>query len=85
MSEPIYIAKWSISQSELTELERKTGRPVVLLNEAPDKCVLDKNISLRDMFAAKAMQSLAAYDNHERIAEVSYQLADAMMKERDKL
>lgn len=43
-------------------------------------------MNLRDYFAAKAMQGLMASDvrdNPKAFAEYSYQMADAMLKERD--
>lgn len=46
-----------------------------------------EGMTLRDYFAAKAMQSLIKYapikHNHE-ISVASYELADSMLKERDK-
>lgn len=43
-------------------------------------------MTLRDYFAAKAMQALAANQawSEESIAEAAYRQADAMMKERTK-
>lgn len=43
-------------------------------------------MSLRDYFAAKAMQSFVALDNTSNIniAIWSYEIADAMLAERDK-
>jgi hypothetical protein len=43
-------------------------------------------MSLRDYFAAKAMQSLVALDNANNIniAIWSYEIADAMLAEREK-
>lgn len=55
-----------------------------------DLTLYARNATLRDYFAAKAMQSLAS-DNHtdrsktytqKNIAELAYQLADAMLKAR---
>ena len=44
-------------------------------------------MDLRDYFAAKAMQSIIIYDQgsfaFKGIAEDSYKMADAMMKERN--
>ena len=41
-------------------------------------------ISVRDYFAAKAMQGLIVdVDGHDYIAEVSYKMADAMLKARE--
>ena len=51
----------------------------------------DAGMSLRDYFAAKAMQGICAHsggaspvwaENNSDIAEVSYELADAMLKAR---
>jgi hypothetical protein len=46
-------------------------------------------MSLRDYFAAKALQGVLAADTEEllsvgAIASVSYRIADAMLKEREK-
>jgi hypothetical protein len=45
-----------------------------------------QGMSLRDYFAAKAMQSLVALDNANNIniAIWSYEIADAMLAEREK-
>jgi hypothetical protein len=50
----------------------------------------DPGMTLRDYFAANAMQGILASRNtpksatNEEIARVSYYLADTMLKERDK-
>lgn len=51
----------------------------------------EMGMSLRDYFAAKAMQAMVASDSYESgdwgqedIAEQSYQMADAMLKARAK-
>ena len=44
-------------------------------------------MDLRDYFAAKAMQGLCSYNTAGEwriIAEISYLIADAMLKEREK-
>lgn len=45
------------------------------------------NMSLRDYFAAKAMQTMLGWDNDstnwKEYAEDAYQVADAMMKARE--
>ena len=47
---------------------------------------ISDGMSLRDYFAAKAMQSLVALDHTSNIniAIWSYEIADAMLAERDK-
>ena len=50
--------------------------------------IKDKGMTLRDYFAAKAMQGLLAADTgftmySAQIAEISYAQADAMMKARE--
>ena len=53
---------------------------------------LSSNVSLRDYFAARAMQTYIGYTEHspikrftmQVIAIWSYQLADAMLAEREK-
>ena len=47
----------------------------------------DKGMSLRDYFAAKAMQGRLAvpgYVDVDQDAEMAYKMADAMLKERSK-
>lgn len=48
--------------------------------------VVNKGMTLRDYFAAKAMQGMIRLDvsNYPAVAEWSYQQADAMLKEREK-
>jgi hypothetical protein len=46
----------------------------------------EKGMTLRDYFAAKAVQGLISTEgagSAERYAEISYKLADAMLKARD--
>jgi hypothetical protein len=44
-----------------------------------------QGMTLRDYFAAKAMQALLGYEEStlQNDAEVAYQMADAMLKERE--
>lgn len=50
----------------------------------------EDGMDLRDYFAAKAMQGIVHmfspddFFNPERVTKISYQIADAMMKEREK-
>lgn len=47
----------------------------------------DKGMSLRDYFAAKAMQgrlAVSGYVDFDQGAEMAYKMADAMLKERAK-
>ena len=48
---------------------------------------LNQGMELRDYFAAKALNGLINYspepEEHKLIAELCYQLADAMMKARE--
>jgi hypothetical protein len=45
----------------------------------------EHGLSIRDYFAAKAMQALAVYEEYppERAAEYAYKYADAMLKARE--
>lgn len=47
------------------------------------KLDVDPGMTLRDYFAAKAMQKLAGMSTDEEVASASYQVADAMMRERE--
>lgn len=70
--------------------------PVYERNIAGDMHLIEPGMTLRDYFAAKAMNGLmSSYScasslyseirtNAENIAKVSYKLADAMLKEREK-
>ena len=49
----------------------------------------DRGMTLRDYFAAKAMQGMfsntevaALVNSHEQFAELAYRMADAMLRER---
>lgn len=45
---------------------------------------IETGMSLRDYFAAKAMQAyIGKYSHQEDIARLSYNLADAMLKQKD--
>ena len=60
--------------------------PAFPIKEVPYSETFD-GMSLRDYFAAKAMQAdLTGYDgaNWPRVATQAYQMADAMMKAREK-
>jgi hypothetical protein len=49
------------------------------------KTVIDQGMTMRDYFAAKAMQALLGYEEStlENDAEVAYKMADAMLKARE--
>lgn len=54
-------------------------------DRAPDT-ILHDGMTLRDYFAAKALQGLISTEgagSAERYAEIAYKLADAMLKARD--
>ncbi len=55
------------------------------LNECP---TINLGMTLRDYFAAKAMQGMCAGlqrgDDPDAVPQFAYMLADAMLKERDK-
>lgn len=67
-----------------------TGGPAFPLNWEDKGEYWAFGMTLRDYFAAKAMQGMIGGNwptnsaDQENIAEFSYELADAMMKERDK-
>lgn len=50
-----------------------------------EQLVREEGMALRDYFAAKAMQTLAAYEEYppERAAYRAYDYADAMLKARE--
>ena len=77
--------------------KNKEAFPCVSGCSTEEGSYLQTGIELRDYFAAKAMQALlttvdsrsknadlAGYDVNEYVATYSYEVADAMMKERDK-
>ena len=45
---------------------------------------LDPGLTIRDYFAAKAMQALAQGNYFDATARQAYMIADAMLKEREK-
>jgi hypothetical protein len=55
----------------------------------PDGALINDGMTLRDYFAAKAMQSMLAHPNSKETASpqvyagAAYQMADAMMKARE--
>jgi hypothetical protein len=69
---------------------KDTGGPAfpINANESADRCIYT-GMTLRDYFAAKAMQAaitspnLAVFED-DVIAEGAYKIADAMMKAREK-
>lgn len=67
----------------------KTGGPAFptrSYNVERDVMVQEEGMTLRDYFAAKAMQSLATYEEYDptRAAQTAYLYADAMLEERSK-
>jgi len=52
--------------------------------EGPEVYKDDEGMSLRDYFAAVALGGLDSVENEERAAKWCYQMADAMLKEREK-
>lgn len=83
---PIYIDRTRISsQAQVDEIEKKTGRPVLLVHGNPHEIVLDTQEELRDRFALAAMQSqINGKFSAEQIAESSYIMANEMMKAKEK-
>lgn len=64
-------------------MERETGGPAFPFNDIGGDC--DSGMSLRDYFAAKAMQSVSlTLDKNEQqlIANAAYAQADAMLSAR---
>jgi len=70
-------------------MTKETGGPAFPRDHAHDG---HNGMTLRDYFAAKAMQGICAHsggaspvwaENNSDIAEVSYELADAMLKARE--
>lgn len=61
------------------ELKDLSAFPANHINLAP----LERALTLRDWFAGMAMQGFVACPSTE-VAEWSYKMADAMLKERDK-
>lgn len=48
-----------------------------------DNIVNEEGMTLRDYFAAKAMQALVQKSYFDTIARLSYEIADAMLKARE--
>lgn len=75
------------------ELENPSAFPIQIKNEDNYReNFFNQGMTLRDYFAGKAMTSSAAEfynfhrspDEYQKMAETSYKLADAMLKERIK-
>jgi hypothetical protein len=49
----------------------------------PKTGMIEQGMTLRDYFAAKAMQQLMSTEEYEFCCETAYKWADAMMKARD--
>jgi len=94
---PIYIKRGSISPIIVKQLYEVTKRPVVFTHGNPHEEILDSELSLRDYFAGQALAGLTSNQYYikavvdgegenapNKMAEISYELADAMMKEREK-
>jgi len=61
---------------------RDTGGPAFMVAELAN--VKNDGMSLRDYFAAKAMQTLAEKYSHEGdVSRNAYKIADAMLKARN--
>lgn len=52
----------------------------------PPKLIINLGMSMRDYFAAKVVQTLAKdiYANLDQLAEEAYNIADAMLRRREK-
>ena len=68
-------------------MNKNTGGPVfpVVGHFYGDKLggQLDHGMTLRDYFAAKAMQALVKTNYFDSTAEMAYEMADAMLKARE--
>lgn len=61
-----------------------TNKSAFPLHDAGHGSAFDKGMTLRDYFAARAMQSmLNNSSNYESIAKYAYKMADEMMKARE--
>ena len=71
-------------------MEKETGgpafpRPAVFTKTHGLASVEQDGMTLRDYFAAKAMQEMVnEYDDFDFMAQTAYAMADAMLKERNK-
>ena len=71
-------------------MNKETGGPAFpTLAVVGNLALSEGGISVRDYFAAKAMQGICVseelrFTSAERIASMSYQIADAMLEERAK-
>ena len=69
----------------------KIEEPAFPSSNTPDTGYYAEGMTLRDYFAAKALQGFIAYASHkgiytppdDELANASYQLADAMLKARE--
>ena len=67
-------------------MNKITGGPAFPESGARGMAAGGEGMSLRDYFAAKALQGLLSGRNHiaERSVQLAYEYADAMLKEREK-
>lgn len=71
--------------------EIKTGGPAFPTEnelQVGTNAYLYEGMTLRDYFAAKAMQGFCTQEGYSRMGEIandSYELADAMLKERESI
>ena len=61
-------------------MSNNTGGPAFPHSRLGSDC---DGMTLRDYFAAKAMQALVKTNYFDSTAEMAYEMADAMLKERE--
>ena len=78
----------TIEQAERAAAKRKALRNPQAFPTHPDGALIHDGMTLRDYFAAKAMQGICASGpahewSNSRLAAEAYDLADAMLKARN--
>ena len=65
-------------------MNNQTAFPLLIVDR-PKELLQYNGMTLRDYFAARAMQALLGYEEStlQNDAEVAYQMADAMLKARE--
>jgi hypothetical protein len=74
-------------KSSEVDMSKQTGGPAFPRPHSGTSQFAQQGMTLRDYFAAKAMQAILSDPNYinpdEKLAEASYSIADAMLKARE--
>ena len=90
MIQPIYLDASRV-KTNIEEIEKKTGRPVILVHGDPKNAVLDLQEDLRDKIALKVLPvyiddqlSHAKIVDIDEVISFSYEIADAFLNRKNR-